>query len=139
MRTAVAAGETPQGDAAKAIAAIAMPPPRPAVGCSHVAPADFRPGEVLPISLRVKAAKGAAEISATLFYRHVNQAERWRMTDMTPSDAGFRAAIARDYTASPFPLQYYFELSRGDTAWLYPAFDATLSNQPYYAVWKRRV
>jgi hypothetical protein len=35
-------------------------------------------------------------------------------------------------------LQYYFALQRGaDAAWLYPAFNSTLSNQPYYAVAKR--
>jgi hypothetical protein len=35
-------------------------------------------------------------------------------------------------------LQYYFALQRGsDAAWLYPAFNPTLSNQPYYAISKR--
>ena len=56
---------------------------------------------------------------------------------MSGSAGKFMAAIPADYTASPFPLQYYFELSRPGEAWLYPAFNATLSNQPYYAVWKR--
>ncbi len=51
---------------------------------------------------------------------------------------GYGAAIPGDYTNSVYPLQYYFELQRGaDAAWLYPAFNATLSNQPYYAVAKR--
>jgi hypothetical protein len=38
---------------------------------------------------------------------------------MTRLAQGFMAAIPAGYTDSPFPLQYYFELSRGlDAAWL---------------------
>ena len=34
-----------------------------------------------------------------------------------------------------FALEYYFELRRDpDQAWLYPGFNATLSNQPYFLV-----
>jgi hypothetical protein len=77
------------------------------------------------------------DVSARLHYRHVNQAERWQSMPMTRSAQGFMAAIPAGYTDSPFPLQYYFELSRSGAAWLYPGFNATLSNQPYYAVWKR--
>ena len=50
----------------------------------------------------------------------------------------FVASIPGDYTQSPYPLQYYFEVTRGDAdAWMHPAFNATLSNQPYYAIAKR--
>ncbi len=34
-------------------------------------------------------------------------------------------------------LEYYFELSNGTAAWMYPAFEKSLSNQPYFAVYKR--
>ena len=61
------------------------------------------------------------------------------MTEMTAGGAGFQAAIPAGYTGSPFPLQYYFEVRRGTDAALHPGFNASLSNQPYYAVWKRRV
>ena len=48
---------------------------------------------------------------------------------------GFKAAIPADYTKSPYPLEYYFELRRDPaTAWLYPGFAADLGNQPYYAL-----
>ena len=42
---------------------------------------------------------------------------------------------AKQYTDSPYPLQYYFELrdARGH-AWLYPGFRADLCNQPYFVV-----
>jgi hypothetical protein len=79
-----------------------------------------------------------APSAVRLYYRHVNQAERWVSADMQSGHEGYRAAIPGDYTQSAYPLQYYFELQRGmDAAWLYPAFNATLSNQPYYAIAKR--
>jgi hypothetical protein len=50
----------------------------------------------------------------------------------------YSATIPAKYTNSAFPLQYYFAFQRGaDAAWLYPAFNSTLSNQPYYAIAKR--
>jgi hypothetical protein len=132
MQTTIAAGGSRSGDADAAIAKVNAPAPRPSVPVRHAVPQSFRPGAALALSM--SAGDG---ISARLFYRHVNQAERWRDMPMSRSGPDFAAAIPGDYTASPFPLQYYFELSRAGTAWLYPAFNATLSNQPYYAVWKR--
>ena len=81
----------------------------------------------------------AAKLSgAHLYYRHVNQAERWLSVEMQRDHNGYNAAIPGDYTNSAFALQYYFAFQRGtDAAWLYPAFNATLSNQPYYAIAKR--
>jgi len=131
MRAAVAAGGT--GDAGPAIAKAVSLYKRPSVSCEHAAPDSFRAGAALPLSLT--AGQG---VSVRLFYRHVNHAERWRDMPMQRTGSAFTAAIPADYTDSPFPLQYYFELSRPDAAWLYPAFNASLSNQPYYAVWKRR-
>jgi len=132
MRAALKSGGTPVVDASRAIARAIAIPRRPQVACSHMAPEQFSPGSPLVLSLTAPG-----NVSAHLHYRHVNHAERWRSMDMTGSDGRFIAAIPADYTASPFPLQYYFELSRPDEAWLYPAFNATLSNQPYYAVWRR--
>jgi hypothetical protein len=132
MRAALKSGGAQVTDASRAIARATAIPRRPVVACSHAVPEQFSPGSPLALSL---AARG--DVSARLHYRHVNHAERWRSMDMSGSDGKFMAAIPADYTASPFPLQYYFELSRPDDAWLYPAFNATLSNQPYYAVWKR--
>ena len=79
----------------------------PVVACSHAAPEKFPPGSPLALSLTA-----GGNVSARLHYRHVNQAERWRSMEMYGSDGKFTAAIAAEYTASPFPLQYYFELSR---------------------------
>ena len=76
-------------------------------------------------------------VSVQLFYRHVNHGERWRSTAMSEEGDTMRAAIPGTYTNSPYPLQYYFVLQNGTQAWLHPGFNATLSNQPYFAVWKR--
>ena len=47
-----------------------------------------------------------------------------------------RATIPAAYADSDYPLQYYFELREGDKgqAWLYPGFNATLTNQPYFVI-----
>ena len=70
-----------------------------------------------------------------LYYRHVTQAERWLSMEMEGADRRYRAAIPAGYTASPYPLQYYFECKDGpEKAWLYPGFAADLANQPYFVV-----
>ncbi len=122
---------------ARAIHAAAARPIRPAVHCSHVADASFHPGKALHLSLQVPAS-AATVSSARLHYRHVNQAERWLTVDMQKDHSGYSAEIPAEYTDSVYPLQYYFELNdKQKAAWLYPAFNATLSNQPYYAISNR--
>jgi len=78
-----------------------------------------------------------APASAELFYRHVNHGERWRTTPMLEQGDTMRAAIPGDYTRSPYPLQYYFVLRNQAQAWMAPGFNPSLSNQPYFAVWRR--
>lgn len=56
---------------------------------------------------------------------------------MQSSGGKFSAAIPGDYTNSPYPMQYCFVLRGNNHASLYPGFNADLSNQPYYAIWKR--
>jgi hypothetical protein len=48
----------------------------------------------------------------------------------------YAATIPGDYTQSPYPLQYYFELhSKSEGASLHPGLSApSLSNRPYYVV-----
>jgi hypothetical protein len=76
-------------------------------------------------------------VTAILHYRHVDQAERWTSTPMTRSGSRFEGVIPAAYTSSPYPLQYYFEFRRGGKAWSHPAFNASLSNTPYFAVFRR--
>jgi hypothetical protein len=123
----------------QAIRAATGRPNRPSARCTHTPAASFRPGQPLSLSLLVPGITAHDAPNAVhLYYRHVNQAERWVSAEMQRGYDGYRAAIPGDYTNSVYPLQYYFELQRGaDAAWLYPAFNGTLSNQPYYAIAKR--
>ncbi len=119
----------------QAIRAATGRPDRPSAQCTHRPPSSFHPGQPLSLSLVIP---GVVTTSVRLYYRHVDQAERWLSVEMQRSHDEYAAAIPGDYTKSDYPLQYYFELQRGtDSAWLYPAFNSTLSNQPYYAVSKR--
>jgi hypothetical protein len=109
-------------------------PERASSGCRHTPPAAFHPGQPLNLSLQVTPAQVA---SVHLHYRHVNQGERWLSVEMQSGADGYTGAIPGDYTGSIYPLQYYFELRSAEKAWLHPAFNSTLSNQPYYAIDKR--
>jgi hypothetical protein len=109
-------------------------PERLSVRCSHKAPAGFRPGEGLPISISL-AADRERLTTVRLRYRHVNQAERWQAVDLERNREAYGAAIPGSYTNSPYPLQYYFEFrNSSDMACLYPGLNATLSNQPYFVI-----
>jgi hypothetical protein len=119
---------TPSGNLSQLVQ---QPPARPATG-RHLAPEHFTPGGDLPLVLT-----GAGDAAGQLFYRHVNHGERWQSLAMSQEGDSLRAAIPGDYTRSPYPLQYYFALLRGGQAWMSPGFNASLSNQPYFAVWKR--
>jgi hypothetical protein len=119
---------------ASAIKAATGKPNRPSVHCVHTQPASFHPGQPLSLSLLAPEHSEAAH----LYYRHVNQGERWVSMEMQRSSDGYGAAIPGDYTNSVYPLQYYFMLRRGsEAAWFFPAFNASLSNQPYYAIANR--
>jgi hypothetical protein len=110
---------------------------RPGAQCSHKPPDLFRPGQPLSLSLGI-APSAVGLSSVTLCYRHVNQAERWKSATMSGQDGNFAGAIPAEYTDSEYPLQYYFELKNEEgSAWLYPGFSETLSNQPYFEVYKR--
>jgi hypothetical protein len=70
-----------------------------------------------------------------LYYRHVNQAERYQTLELQNRGERFHGVIPASYTQSQYPLQYYFELKQGhEKAWLYPGLEANLMNQPYFVV-----
>jgi hypothetical protein len=105
-------------------------PQRPSAAMRHQAPDGFRRKQPLTLELA-----GSELASARLYYRHVNQAERWQSAAMDRKGTGYVAAIPGAYTDSPYPLQYYFELkSAPDRAWLYPGFPSDLAGPPYYVV-----
>src|SRR5439155_21520181 len=103
------------------------------LACSHTPPAKFSPGKPLRIELTIE--KEPKAVSVRLFYRHVNQAERYESVEMQRQDNRYGATLPGSYTDSNYPLQYYFELKQGpDIAGLYPGFTADLTNQPYFVV-----
>jgi hypothetical protein len=101
-------------------------PQRLSAPVRHMPPAHFQPKQPLVISIAIP---GNANVR--LWYRHVNQAERWQSAAMEQNSA----AIPASYTDSPYALQYYFEVRTGpERAWLYPGFAPDLANQPYFVV-----
>lgn len=108
----------------------------PGVEYSHVAPAWFGRGQSVTIELALRPADdGDQPTSVRLHYRHVNQAETYRVAEMDHEAGRYRATIPSDYADSPYPLEYFFRWrsARGG-AWLYPGFSKDLSNQPYFVV-----
>ncbi len=99
--------------------------------CHHIPPDKFGKGQNVNIELSVEKMPK----SAHLYYRHVNQAERYETVEMQVVEKRYQATIPANYTNSSYPLQYYFELKEGpEAAWLYPGFDKDLANQPYFVV-----
>lgn len=134
-----AQGSSPE-KAQQAIHAVTQRTHRASIRCSHTPQAALQPGQSFPVALKMPELS-AHELpsSVLLHYRHVNQGERWRSSEMEHAQGIFRSSIPGEYTNSAFPLQYYFELRRGNSeAWFYPAFNGTLSNQPYFAIYKRK-
>ncbi len=128
------AGATDAARIRRAIEAVQRPAKRPVLACKHTQASHFVPGEPLEVALLFP--KPAAR-KVNLLYRHVDQGERWRTIEMQSRDLEYRGTIAAEYTQSPYPLQYYFEVHEAGGATLDPGFGPELSNQPYYVVRRR--
>ena len=121
------------GPIPRAIAEAIGKPQRRVVTGNHTPPAKFQPGSSL--ALEFAAEKNYA--SAQLHYRRVNHAERWQSEPMQAEGRLWRAAIPAEYTKSPFPLQYYFELKESpEIAVLYPGLGEQRTGQPYFVARK---
>ncbi|MEJ2614640.1 MAG: hypothetical protein P8Z35_06765, partial [Ignavibacteriaceae bacterium] len=108
-------------------------PKRDYAVCKHEQPEQFTAGK--PLDLEISIEKKVRAV--TLYYRHVNQAERFKTIEMKQTGNSFAAAIPADYTETLYPLQYYFELSeRPDNVWLYPGLSEKLTQQPYFVIRK---
>jgi hypothetical protein len=120
-----------EGLVALAIQAALGRPRREPLTLRHAPAAHFRPGQPLEIEL----AAGRSFAFVRMYYRHVTHEQRYQTADMEALGSRYRATIPAAYTASPYPLQYYFELKENPaTAWQYPGFSAGLANQPYFVV-----
>ncbi len=123
---------THPGSAAEAVAAVQQRLARPAANCHHSAASTFVAGQSLTIILETD---GADTKGATLYYRHVNQADAWQAVPMEARNGRFQGTIPGSYTQTDYPLQYYFGLAKGKSgSVLFPGFDANLANQPYFVV-----
>ena len=101
----------------------------------HAPPASFKRGQSLSIIANVPPTRKLAAIAGVrLRYRRVNQAEIWQMIEMERSGPEYRAVIAAEYTDSPFPLQYHFQIRTPADAWLLPGLEHPVQGQPYYVV-----
>jgi hypothetical protein len=126
-----AAVEDPKARAA--VAEALGRPRRISLPARHTPPARFRPRQ--PLDLELALENAPAPVSVRLYYRHVNQAERYQSAPMAAQGNRYRAAIPAAYTDTQYPLEYYFELKQGaDRAWLYPGFSEDRANQPYFVV-----
>jgi hypothetical protein len=106
-------------------------PRRISIACQHSQPEKFTAGQ--PLNLEITPEKMPKTVR--LFYRHVNQGERYQTANMQLAGKHYRATVPVDYTNSKYPLEYYFEMRDGtEAAWLYPGFNKDLSNQPYFIV-----
>jgi hypothetical protein len=107
---------------------------RPVARVSHTPPSAFRPGQPVTIELTLPDPQPRVK-TVRLVYRRVHQAQPYQTVDMQVQENRHHAAIPGQYSDSPYPLEYYFELYDGaGQAWLYPGFDATLANEPYFVV-----
>jgi hypothetical protein len=118
--------------ATKSAIALALGRPvRESIACTHAVPPRFRPGQ--PLELAIAPAKKV--VTVRLYYRHVNQAERYETVEMTAAGSRWRATIPGAYTAGTYPMEYYFELRESPSkATLHPGFAAGRANQPYFVV-----
>jgi hypothetical protein len=112
---------------------------RPVVPLVHMVPPLFVAGQPLAVELTLLG-RGEGSFAPTgtmvrLCYRRVHQAEPYQSADTLVQDRRYRATIPGEYTNTPYPLEYYFELrDEAGRAWLFPGFDATRMNQPYFVV-----
>ena len=87
------------------------------------------------MTLTVRIDDPTRPASVTCWYRRVNQAERFQSIEMEREGQAFHTIIPASYTASPYPLQYYFlvRLAR-DRATIVPGFARDVLDQPYIVV-----
>jgi hypothetical protein len=115
---------------ARAIEAVQIKPVRRLNAAQHVPAKSFQAGLPLSISLRAEGAAGVV-----LYYRHVNQAERYRAATMASNHGVYELEIPSSYTNTEYPLQYYFQIRHEDgDANLHPGFDELRQRAPYFVV-----
>lgn len=101
----------------------------------HTPPPAFVRGEALDISFRPF---GASRRAVTLHYRHVDQSQSWCSVEMAWRAQEYRASIPAEYTRTPYPIIYYFEIDHHNISAFYPGVAEDLSGTPYFVVEARK-
>jgi hypothetical protein len=131
LASAAAAGAPPNPISLRDLT---VPAKRESLDVRHTPASKFIPGHPLEIAILVPQGD-SRPLQIHLYYRHVNQAERYQSTEMRRENNRFRATIPASYMDSKYPLQYYFELRRAaDNAWFFPGLGDNLQTQPYFVV-----
>jgi hypothetical protein len=107
-------------------------------GLTHEAVRRFVPGQAVKIAVT----STVPPPTGMLFYRHVNQGERWKSAALElVGDDQLTATIPGEYTNSPYALQYYIACSMTSPrmpVWsrtqFLPGFSADFRGQPYYVI-----
>lgn len=105
------------------------------VTLSHTPPPTYRTGSEIPLSVEVDQDLPTAITAVRLRYRHLDQSQDYVDVEMAREASRFVGVIPGSYSASPYPLAYFFipRDARGH-AWPYPGLGADLSDQPYYVL-----
>jgi hypothetical protein len=135
MEKRLASASSTKQAATRAIATVLSRPQRLSVSAHHTPAAQFDPGK--PLELSVSFDRNS-DRKVNLLYRQADQSQRWRSAAMQARDREYRGAIPAEYTQSPYPLLYYFEVHEGSGSAIYPGFSPDLSNQPYFLVRSQR-
>jgi hypothetical protein len=131
QRLETAPAGSPQPRVAAAIQEVQGRPHRWVPDVRHEPLKKFRAGELLEVMLSM----AQTNASVRLYYRHVDQAERYTMIPMEANGEQHQATIPASYTDAEYPLEYYFEIREGkERVGLFPGFSSTLVNQPYFVV-----
>ncbi|MFC0472512.1 hypothetical protein ACFFHM_19010 [Halalkalibacter kiskunsagensis] len=105
--------------------------------CEHTPPTEFQRGDDIKIALELPNA--SPEVNVKLKYRQVNQAQSYQSLTMERQGERVVTKIPSSYTDSPYPLVYYFEIETADNQkQMYPGFDNSLCNQPYFSIRQSR-
>lgn len=128
------AGAAASDKTADAIRAVMTPADRPTLSAEHTPASSFRRGQAMAVRMQLRNAD-AASAKPILHYRRVDQAEAWERQGMTGENGSYHGTIAAEYSDSPFPLQYYFELrDAAGRSRLFPGLSEDWNNQPYFVV-----
>ncbi len=134
MEQRLAAAPAGAGHSSVSLGDLTAPAKRESIELEHTPASHFVPGQPLEIAVAVPGGTPQS-LGVRIYYRHVDQAERYESIDMSADGHRFTAAIPANYTHSKYPLQYYFEIRRtAEIAWIFPGLGNNLQNQPYFVI-----